>query len=207
MIVAFCGMDGSGKTTLSQKLKEELVKRGHLAVVIEPFRYVVWAPLLRLVGDGRRLISPRGEKRNRFFLFKLWPLFALLDHWVQFLFYIKPLEGRYDYIICDRFFFDFAASFAYFGYTTEWLDRLYLRLIPKPDLTFVLDLPPRIASEREEGGSHSLDFFSQQWGYYSGLAEKFGLQKIDASAPIQGLAEIVLEKVISPKLTSPTNVT
>ena len=180
MIIAFCGMDGSGKTTLSRRVKEELVKKGHSAVVIEPFEYVIWAPLLKLLGGGERLVSAGGEKKNNFFLFKLWPFLALFDHWAQFLFKIKTLEKKYDYIIADRFFFDFAASFKYFGYTTKWLDKLYLKLIPKTDLTFVLDLPPEIALEREQDGSHSLNFFSYQRAYYLALIEDFRLHKLNA---------------------------
>ena len=195
MIVAFCGVDGSGKTTLSLKLKEQLANRGHSAVVIEPFKYIIWSPLLRLFGGGKRLASPRGEKRNTFPLFRLWPLLALLDHWLQFLFRIKPLEKKYDYLICDRFFFDFAASFSYFGYTTDWLNKLYLRLIPKPDLTFILDLSPEVALAREKDGRHSLEFFSYQRKYYLGLPKKFSLQKLNALTESQRLTKEILKKV------------
>lgn len=196
MIIAFSGMDGSGKTALSQKLKEELVARGYSVVVIEPFRYVVWTPLLKLFRRGGDFVSTGGcEKRNRFFLFKLWPLLALLDHWVYFLLKIKPLKRKYDYVIADRFFFDFAGSFKYFGYTTEWLDKLYLKLVPKPDLTFVLDLPPGTALDREVKGAHTISFFISQRRYYLGLSSKFDLRCLDASSSTQELVEKVLELV------------
>ncbi len=198
MIIAFVGMDGSGKTTLSRKLKEELVRQSHSAVVVEPFKYLVFAPVLKFLGGNERLVSARGEKKNHFFLFKFWPILALFDHWIQFLFKIKPLEKRYDYVIADRFFFDFASSFKYFGYTTSFLDKLYLRLVPKPDLTFVLDLPPETALEREKGGQHSLKFFSYQRGYYSDLVKRFGLQKLDASKDVPAL----LEEILSVKMIS-----
>lgn len=198
MIIAFCGMDGSGKTTLSRGLKEELVKKGHSAVVFEPFKYVIWASLLKLLGGGERLVSVGSEKKNHFFLFKLWPLLALFDHWIQFLFEIKPLGKRYDYTIADRFFFDFAASFKYFGYTTKWLDKLYLKLIPKPDLTFILNLPPEIALEREQDGSHSPDFFSHQRAYYLALIEDFRLHKLNALLGTEELVKAVCKTINTP---------
>ena len=194
MIIAFCGMDGSGKTTLSRKLKEELAKKALSAAVVEPFKYSIFAPILKFLGGNERLVSAAGEKKNRFFLFKLWPILALFDHWVQFLFKIKPLEKKCDYVIADRFFFDFAASFKYFGYTTKWLDKIYLKLIPKPDLTFVLDLPPEIAMGREQKDQHSLEFFSHQRDYYIDLVERFDLQKLDALKDVSELLEEALNE-------------
>jgi dTMP kinase len=186
MIIAFCGMDGSGKTTLSRALKNELIKKGYSAAVIEPFRYILFDPILKLLrktegGAGF------GHKKNKFWLFRLWPLLALFDHWVQFLFRIRPLAKNFDYVICDRFFWDFAASFNYFGYTTPWIEKLYLRLIPEPDITFVLDLPPEEARQREQGVPHPAEFFAPQRKFYLKIAKKHNLEILNSAQKLKSI--------------------
>lgn len=194
MIIAFCGMDGTGKTTLSRALKEELVKQGHSAIVIEPFRYILFDPILKPL-RGTEGESKLGQKKNRLFLLKLWPLFALLDHWVQFLVKIRPLTKKYDYVIADRFFFDFAASFNYYGYTTPWLEKLYLRLLPKADLAFVIDLPTEHAQRREQKNRHDYDFFVQQREFYQKLAQKLKLPVVKTTSGTKKALNEVLQKL------------
>ena len=200
MTIAFIGIDGSGKTTLSQKLKEELTKRGYSAVVTKPFDYLIFSPVFKIIKkiivsskDAKE--NPFLKKKNKLLLFRLWPFLALIDHWLYFLIKIKPLERKYDYVICDRFFFDFGTSFNYYGYTTNWLNNLYFKLIPKPDLTFVLDLSPEKARKREKKCAHSLEFFEFQRASYLDLAREFKLPKINSSLGVEKALERVLKKI------------
>jgi len=205
VIISFIGVDGSGKTTLARKVKNELRKRGYSVIVIKPFRYLFLSLILKftrraifLFGDKTSTFNKKSSflrEKNKYLVFKLWPLLALIDHWFYFMFKIRPLARKYDYLITDRFFFDFASSYKYFGYTTEWLDKIYLKLIPKPDLTFVLDLKPELAFEREKGDVHTLDFFQLQRVYYLELIKKFKLERIDSSKKTEELEELILKKI------------
>ncbi len=205
MIIALCGMDGSGKSTLAAALKDEVEKRGRSAVVIAPYRYFLLTSLLELVkkvrGRENKQITRAGNpfllKKNKNLLFTFWPFIALVDHWTYFVFKIKPLDWRYDYVISDRFYYDFAAGYKYFGYTNSFVERLYLRLIPRADKTFVLDLDPEEARDREQGEKHKLDFFKNQREYYLKLATKFDLNLIDTSGfwPDQNLSNAICRAV------------
>lgn len=183
MIIAFSGVDGSGKTTLAKALAEILRERGCSVRIVSPFRYFLWTPWLGFL--RRRVVLPTLPETDSWSggppaLFRLWPLLALLDHWVYFLVKLRPLAKRYDYLITDRFFFDFGASFTYFGYTFPFLDRVYTKLIPEPDLGILLDVSPELAEQRETDDRHQSEFFIKQCRYYLSLAERESLLVLDA---------------------------
>ena len=82
-----------------------------------------------------------------------------------------------------------AASFTYYGYSSERINRIYAKLIPKPELVLILDLPPELAFKRKK--ELNLDYYKIQRNYYLKLAKKFNFAIIDASQP----KDLVLDEI------------
>ena len=174
-IFAIIGIDGSGKTTAAKILTKNIKKNKINSVYIAPFRYIFFDKMLNII---KRKISSKRNKNpflvvtKKPFFMRFWPLLALFDNWLYYFLKIKPLVLRGKTIICDRYFFDFAISFEYYGYTCNIVSKIYLFFMPKPDKTVLLDVYPEIAKKRETGDSHSLEFFMEQRERYLSLAKK-----------------------------------
>lgn len=177
MLIAFIGMDGVGKTTFTQDTVDMLTDQGKWVTYLCPFEYIFLKPLLSLIKgyNGQRNASttnPFLTKSKKSLLLQLWPLCALVDNWIYYLIKIKPLLFKGKDVVCDRYFYDFATSFAYYGYANPTTTRLYLTLIPRPDIVFVLDAPPDVAQARAQELSN--DFYIEQRDRYLCVANRFG---------------------------------
>jgi len=183
-IIAFIGVDGSGKTTLSKSITNIIIRQNISAIRISPFKYIFLNHFLKYIKktESNKTIDNLFLKESRKpFVYKLWPLLALLDNWIYYILKIRPLVRIGHTIICDRYFYDFAISFDYFGYSSNIINELYLSMMPLPDITILLDIDPRIAKKREIGDEHNLHFFIKQRERYLKLAlnRKFIIINVD----------------------------
>jgi hypothetical protein len=83
-------------------------------------------------------------------------------------------------VVSDRYLYDVMVGFRDNGVTVPSEDLL-MRLLPRPDISFVLDAPEqRILVERPE---HSGDFIRKEKILYRQVAEHFNLSRISTSDP------------------------
>lgn len=83
-------------------------------------------------------------------------------------------------VVCDRYIYDVMVGFRDNRVTIP-SENLLLRLLPRPDISFVLDAPEqRILIDRPE---HSGDFIRMEKILYREVAEHFNLTKINTSDP------------------------
>jgi len=148
IIISFEGIDGSGKTTQIECLKQYLIRKGFSVEIIENTR--ISKKIMQILCDPElKEICPKTE---------------LLLHSAlraqDFQEYVSPVLNSGKIIIFNRFL---DASFAYQGYgrgldlkAIEWLNMFTVGRI-KPDLTILLDLPPSEAFKRLEKSREKLD--------------------------------------------------
>lgn len=184
VIVAIIGPDGAGKSTYVETIRRKFIQDGIDFEVCYPFNYFLLRWVLNIFKSRKNHAKWKSvpEKRNTNFLFKFWPLIALLDNW---LYYLSCLNKRNKVIICDRYFYDLATAFAEFGYTFNWLYKVYTSLLPKPDICFVLDADAKLLRKREIGDQHSLEFFVRQKARYSEIAEKYGFVLVNTDKQLR----------------------
>lgn len=139
-LIAFSGMDGSGKTTLAKKLKTYLEKKGYSIYFKHAHGYAI--------SQDSFAIDEQNIKRFRW-LFMLLSPYVLIDSWLTYLFKYKPLL-KTKTVICDRYFYDKVARLIYYGIISETLARTYLYLLPKPDRIFILDVGEKKAVARKK---------------------------------------------------------
>lgn len=140
--ITFEGGEGTGKTTQARRLRAELDARRITAIVTrEPGGSPGAEEIRSLLVQGD---PARWNPLTEALLFYA----ARCDHTERT---IKPALAEGKWVICDRYS---DSSYAYQG-AGRGLDRETVRRIEaiaigdfKPDLTFVLDLPPEVGLER-----------------------------------------------------------
>lgn len=169
-IICFLGVDGSGKSTLSKYLFEELKKRDFKV-------YYTWW----LEGENsyiRRIIKRFGKNSNNTnhennknsnrnlkysLIKKVYPTIVLLDY---FIFGFKKLWipfiiNKQRVLIFDRFFYDviFALcnEFNYSNYKTILIFNIFYYLLPKPKIIYFIKISPEICYKRKKQEIKSLE--------------------------------------------------
>lgn len=146
MFVVFEGIDGSGKTTVSnkvaQKLRDEGISVEHLREGGK-FSSAVTQAIREFGRDARNLdLTPHAE----FFLYVTRDV-QLLDEMT------RPALGRADMVIADRFLFSAEILGRYGrGLSEDWV-RPVLRAAARglePDLVVLVDIDPHVARARRQ---------------------------------------------------------
>lgn len=140
-LIAFCGVDGSGKTTLAEALSADLEKEGRPVGLKHGHGYSASKDTF---GFGEK-----GVNRYRL-LFRLLLPFAYLDNLFTFYFKYRPLLKEKT-LICDRYFYDKLARLIFYEICPLALAKVYLQLLPRPDHVFFLDIEASDARNRKEG--------------------------------------------------------
>jgi dTMP kinase len=136
-LIAFEGLDQSGKQTQAERLRDHLAAQGRACMLLSFPDYAtpIGAEIFRALhgerdypGDVMQLlyVANRGEKR------------AQIESWLA--------EGFV--ILCDRYV---ASTIAYGeaqGIDPDWLADTQ-RFLPAPDVTILLDIAPEIAAGRK----------------------------------------------------------
>jgi len=194
VIVVIIGPDGSGKSTYIKTIANELKKKNMNFVIHYPFNYFLLRKVLDIfrLGNGATMGNKFCESSNKKMIFKFWPIIAILDNWIDYVFRLKK---RNAIVLCDRYYYDLATSFLEFGYTFDWLYKIYLSLIPKPDVCFVCDADEKILQEREIGDYHKLEFFKRQRKRYLEIAEKLSFPIINTKKDLSSCEKEILKEL------------
>jgi len=139
LLIAFSGIDGSGKTTLARRLVDWLRETGRAAELVRT-----------ISGDSdffRALAvlierHPRIDKNAAALLF-------VFERAKNALATVAPLLERGVTVVCDRYFLCEQAYAA--GHRVRFgggIGRELMALAPPADLTFVVDVPVAVAMER-----------------------------------------------------------
>jgi thymidylate kinase len=145
LFVVVMGPDGVGKSTLIEHLLQEV------APAFRRRRVFHWRPMLlwrrKTVRDSTQ---PHSHPPNAGW-WSIARLFAhLLDYWLGYWLLIRPLLARSSLVVFDRYFHDLLADPRRYRFGGPlWLARSLTRLIPKPDLLFILDAPVQVILSRK----------------------------------------------------------
>ena len=137
--IAIEGIDGSGKTTIANLLYNELSKRYNKIILIKE-------PYDNDLSKKIKEIILKEHEKNLDYGYLLALLFTA-DRSIKNVDLKKYLNSDY-IIISDRSVYStFSYQILYEGIDIEWI-KCVSKYIIRPDITFILDVDPRIAVER-----------------------------------------------------------
>lgn len=188
LIVSFSGIDGAGKSTQIQKLREYLSDRGVAVQELTFWDNVVMFPRVR-AGFSRRVLQSDGEigtpakpadRRDK--NTQNAPL--LLGRSILHLFDVMNLrrivaKAKADnsgVLIFDRYIYDQLAALPMQSWWARTFARLLLRVAPQPDLSYVLDADPEVARARKP--EYPLEFMRKYRSSYLELRKMTELELI-----------------------------
>jgi dTMP kinase len=205
IFVCFTGMDGTGKTSHATKLVDRFKSMG------VPCQYVWYGLMTRLsyplmafiylVTGGYR----RKDYHKSKILKRIWNYIVILD----FL-YLYPSKIKFHLligknVICDRYVYDWMADLMYDGLYNERASKILLKLIPKPDLVFMLDIPEVVSNSRKDDTKDAVNIKDSDnaVGYlrihrknYLKIANSLNIPVIDATKEIKELNEEFYTQII-----------
>ncbi len=110
----------------------------------------------------------------------LWSLYLLLVYLPILAggIFLRRLIGYS--VVCDRYIYDTMVGFRDYDVSIP-VEDLLLRLVPTPDISFVLEAPDdRILSNRPE---HTAEFIRKEKRLYTQVADRFHLDKVSTAGP------------------------
>ena len=209
IFISFEGIDGSGKTTQSQRITEYLKNFGKTALYIKE-------PGATKIGEEIRKILLNANYEHMNFLTELLLYYADRCQTKQEIF--KELAPFYDFIISDR---SFLSTYAYQGYgrmiDLEIIKSLnnITKLDEHIDLIIYLDIEPKTSLKRlykneqdkrnlDRFELNGIDFFKRVRKGYLDIGKKYGDKFIiiDANQPInfvyEDVVKVILDRFIMP---------
>ncbi|MEV0195777.1 dTMP kinase [Nonomuraea sp. NPDC050691] len=199
MFIAFCGLDGSGKTTQIELLSEALRPAHSVYVTRQPTTAYRNDPLVRAY------LNDEVSKAEELPALREMALYAAADRLRHLRTEIRPHLAQGDVVLTDRYVY---SSYAYF--LARGLDELpwllaLNKFVPAPDLVFYLDMSPEESERRilrRDGRSHKKEevnlermarvremFLSRPWG----VDDRFHV--IDGAQPREAVAELIRKQV------------
>jgi dTMP kinase len=182
--ICFLGIDGSGKSTLAKHLCQELEHRGYKV------SYVWWLKgdtsllrrTLKAIGSSRyvklkvdtkrqKVVTTDARLINRAFK-SFYPMILMADY-LRFGFvnaWLPRIMASNKVIIFDRFIYDvilaLSEEFELRRTAQLRLFRLFSVLLPKPDLVFLIDVPPEVCYIRKKQEIGSVEEARDKWETY-----------------------------------------
>lgn len=199
-LIAFEGIDGSGKTTAANFLAERLATHG---VETSLHRNRSLGP----VRDALDTLACEDGYRDRFDMFGASnaQFMAALLKWRELL-DIEPLLDQDNHVvIVDRYLYTHLALAVAHGTTNGALLRRLFKIFPKPDIVFFIDVDPDVAADRvlKRGrDTNSVEFLTRLRDGYRSLPEMRDFQVLSGEADRATIADDVW-RTVTPRVFEP----
>ena len=191
-LITFCGLDGSGKTTLMNKLIAELEKDKTIFKTKQPTDAVRQSEIFRTYMD-----SPNHEEYD----YRSLSLLAASDRLQHVHKTIKSHLNDGEIVISDRYFYSCLANLRARGfYKDKWIYEISSFMI-KPDIAFFIDVPVETAIKRVRSREDEKDRYidiALQYKLreeYLKICKKCGGVLISTETPLEESFDAVLKKV------------
>lgn len=189
--VVFLGPDGSGKSSVIECYMREMAQ----AFRRIEYRHLKPGPAR---GSGSAPVTdPHAQKPRR-----VWGSIAKLMHfWASYLsgivLWLYPRYVRSTLLVFDRYYHDLLADPARYRYGAPLsLARWMGRLLPQPDLVFILDAPAEVLQSRKQEVPFE-ESVRQRTAYRQLKGEYARAHIIDASQPLDQVVASVLAHTIA----------
>jgi thymidylate kinase len=205
-LVSFSGIDGAGKSTQIEGLRARLNEIGARVLLI-----TFWDDVARLtqirevsghalfkgdkgVGTPARPVNRRDKNVQSWYMTAVRFALYFVDAISLRMVVAKTRKTNADVVIFDRYCYDELANLSLRNPITRAYVRLLLALVPRPDISFLLDADPVQARARKP--EYPLDFLQSSRASYLALSELAGGMTVIAPKPVQDVERQVQQQVL-----------
>lgn len=187
-LIAFVGIDGSGKTTIIECIKRELKKEGkECHSVYMGLGRNHYLPFLKktMKAYGKVRYSGGNSSRKKRDNFRMRSFPWLVIQYFEMLARYLSYKKKSGYVFFDRYFYDGLVLANHLSF------KILKKFIPKPDKTFLLYAKPELIRKRKKEANRK-----QIENYYkkiNKISEDFEIIEIDNSKPIKKVVKEILE--------------
>ncbi|MGX5857993.1 hypothetical protein ACWKW6_30335 [Dyadobacter jiangsuensis] len=136
LVICFLGCDGAGKSTIIGQIRHERLENG-------PFRCKYYYHLTpSKISSKHHAISsdPHNQIVRGRLLSDIKIIYFLFRYVFGYLFTVLPQKVRSGLVIFDRYYYDILVDPARYRHGgTKWLTNIVGRLVPKPNIIFIID--------------------------------------------------------------------
>ena len=147
LTVCFLGCDGSGKSTIIKQLTDNTSK-------FEAFRGYEYHHLYAKKKDKTNeqvITNPHNQKSRSRLFSNLKLIYFLYKYLYGYWFIAYPQKVKSKLVIFDRYYFDILVDPKRYRHNgSKWLTTLIGKMIPKPDLFFLIDAPAEVIQSRKK---------------------------------------------------------
>lgn len=202
MSIAFLAPDGGGKTTAIELVKEKSwgLFHGRQTLYFRP--RMIKNPgsykLIKKHGEDTTNRDPHGKKKNSLLKSLLRFHFYNLDFILGTFLKVYPLKVKKNLVIFDRYYFDYFADMERYQYSlSSNYAKLWSWMIPKPDITFVLDAPSDVLFNRKP--ELTKEEIEQQRMEFNKIVNGKTIIRIDTMQSVDNVAEDITRFIIKYK--------
>lgn len=189
MIISFSGLDGSGKTTQIHLLADFLKKKGIPFSIVEVGRISIFMQIKKILQifshrtvthiESVQFDLNKDSSLFKNFLSIIRQISTILDILIFILVFRLPLSFRKKIVLCDRYFFDSISQLYYLKMCSRQVFLFLLKLIPMPEVSFLLKTSYKTAYHRKP--EYAKSYFIKKSRFYLFIAKKLNMKVIESN--------------------------